>query len=244
MSQASRSKVLARERHRRQVAKMIGVMQAGELHCSYCAGEGSEDGEVCDICLGTGMGRMSAARDIASGGHFNVHAARELGERMVAFERFEGAAQVVDDWRESQGERKCRNCNGSGGAVMGGLLYRCGVCHGRMVVTMPGLPPNFPRDALRWRQHVRMGKRLLEALEGQPSECHGSACVLWRGTPWVDCPDCKGTGHNLRGYLPPIDVSPQLRRRSLDAGGETNETWLGIIPSLDAAQGYWRTKVK
>lgn len=146
MSQASRSKVFARERHIGQVIALI------------------------------------VSRGFADGlyGYFDVHAARDLGERLVAFERFEGAEQVVADWRESKGLRA-------------------------------GVPPGFPHDALRWRQHVRLGRRLLEAIKGQPSwckTCGGLGSIdplglepfyLWASKP---CSGCSGTGHNLRGKLP------------------------------------------
>lgn len=31
-----------------------------------------------------------------------------------------------------------------------------------------------------------------------------------------DCPDCQGTGHNLRGILPPLEWSPAVRRAVVD----------------------------
>lgn len=66
---------------------------------------------------------------------------------------------------------------------------------------------------------VRLARKVLAALEGQPSECE--TCGGWgkpsdetmaewerRGFPadmammLAPCGDCRGTGHNLRGYLP------------------------------------------
>lgn len=72
-----------------------------------------------------------------------------------------------------------------------------------------------------------MGKRLLAALDGQPSECQAPHCegVGWY---WGDavgdhvtdnrytCNACRGTGHNLAGVLPPIEWSPVVRRRAID----------------------------
>ena len=205
MSRAGRSKFLARDRHRYQLAKLL----KREVH-------------ALEVFRHTGVVI------------FDVHAARELGERLVAFERHEGAEQVVADWRESQGLRA-------------------------------GLPPGFPHDALRWRQHVRLGRRLLEAIKGQPSACEscggrrtsglalelerycddlftshvpmtielqgriereGQALVTERGlegspsvtlsfdTRAIDisgiqhllaCQGCRGTGHNLRGVLAEVD---------------------------------------
>ena len=80
--------------------------------------------------------------------------------------------------------------------------------------------------AHRLRGRARTGRRLLAALEGQPSECQGSLAGLGREvgeqvTPgrWtiVGCPDCHGTGHNLHGVLPPAEWSMQVRRKVNDA---------------------------
>ena len=71
----------------------------------------------------------------------------------------------------------------------------------------------------------KVARRLLAATEGQPSKCPTPECHSgrWlsaeaidrraRGQPChpaEDCPDCKGTGHNLRGTLPPIEWSPAI----------------------------------
>jgi len=238
VSQASRNKVLARERHRRQVARILGTMAALHWrgHLSIVQSLGASDcADAIFDPIGYGW----------SGITFDVHAARELGERMVACVRHEGAEQVVADWRESQGLRA-------------------------------GLPPGFPHDALRWRQHVRLGRRLLEAIKGQPSACEscdgrrtsGLALELERycddlvggrqlmttdtqyrierevqalvterglvGTPSVTlnfdtraidisgiqhllaCQDCRGTGHNIRGTLPMVAWPPVVLRRAGD----------------------------
>ncbi len=91
----------------------------------------------------------------------------------------------------------------------------------------------------------RGARRLLDALEGQPSECPGldageydelSEFVIIndarsRAVPcvggWLDpsvifaaarrCPRCQGTGHNLRGTLPALEWSPAVRRKARDA---------------------------
>ena len=77
---------------------------------------------------------------------------------------------------------------------------------------------------------VRLGQRLLDALAGQPSEC-ATCCVQRqpdldvipgiepvfnrRGVHAGDftCSACRGTGHNLRGVLPPAGETPAQRAR-------------------------------
>jgi hypothetical protein len=73
------------------------------------------------------------------------------------------------------------------------------------------------------RSIARVGQRLLDTIDGrcpwapsaprQPSECQGkhgfvsSTGVHYRTSYTAPelCPDCRGTGHNLRGYLPAIE---------------------------------------
>jgi len=94
-------------------------------------------------------------------------------------------------------------------------------------------------EAARLRGRARTAQRILDMLNGrcpwapgaeaQPSECQ--ACKKSLAGPgrelgeqvtpasWilVSCPACHGTGHNLAGVLPPIEWSPAVRRRVLDA---------------------------
>jgi hypothetical protein len=98
---------------------------------------------------------------------------------------------------------------------------------------------------------VKRGQWLLDALEGQPSECQGKhgyvshTSVHYRTshTAPEPCPDCRGTGHNLAGVLPRVEVdSPQLRRRYFDSGeGEDGRSWLRMVPSIDAGAGQMLT---
>jgi hypothetical protein len=101
---------------------------------------------------------------------------------------------------------------------------------------------------------VRIGRRLLAALEGQPSECPDcgglgrtaidevEARSYASASAWlareaatgrlvsVPCHLCRGTGHNLAGVLAPLEVSPQQRRKDArrdpvkEADGRANTT--------------------
>lgn len=109
---------------------------------------------------------------------------------------------------------------------------------------------------------IRLGRAVLRALAGQPSECGccvaaPSSCMVVTASgsrEWVskgqrvvfvtdaaealrtattlgalvdaNCPTCHGTGHNLRGVLPAIEWSPQVRRKVREAEiarGESNQ---------------------
>lgn len=181
--------------------------------------------------------------------------------------------------------------------------------HGFEPVIPGGWPGNLAREWARQggdrrapmgRSLARLGRRILAALEGQPSKCqacggnpetqlhreltkyvagqvsrkvmltheHANLMAYQMGLichhhgfeaqvrPEVDfatghvqlhgipqaalvCPDCQGTGHNLAGYLPEPEVSPQLRRKRADQGMDadgvrsTSDTW------LDTELGQW-----
>lgn len=99
-----------------------------------------------------------------------------------------------------------------------------------------GWVPIFNRrsDIVTAPARVRLARRVLAALGGQPSECNGCDGKAKRWAPRsgpVPCPDCRGTGHNLRGTLPPLRPTPPLRRRRADQGLDedgvrVDETWL------------------
>lgn len=106
-----------------------------------------------------------------------------------------GIAPDVDaDGRELAGGERCRSCP------------RCKPCKGRGYVKHP----KREAAAANGGAHlIRMGQRLLEAIEGQPSECqacHGlGERYVVHAPDDIDsheCPDCHGTGHNLAGALP------------------------------------------
>lgn len=80
--------------------------------------------------------------------------------------------------------------------------------------------------------YTRLGQHILDAIEGQPSSCQ--ACE--GNPPWYGsgpsskqrCDACNQSGHNLRGYLPEPEVSPQLRRRIADGWAlSEGELWDG-----------------
>ena len=95
----------------------------------------------------------------------------------------------------------------------------------------------------------RLGQRILDMLEGQPSECRYHLCrdgfelespaLLLPGEmpqhafTGRDCPSCRGTVRNLQGKLPPLEWSPAVRRKhkdSVDARqGETRRSWIEDI---------------
>ena len=216
MSQSSRSKVRARRRHREQVARLIADSQLSErVICGLCGGLGFTDDEcpcpshvlrgvehvhhvepdcaaVCKLCEGTGSGRRALARALLSDPEqgFDVHAARVLGELMVAMaaeqSRFESAQRefIVALVR---GDDPLPRATFKPGAAMG-------------------------------RSTARMGQRLLDAIAGQPSECQRCDGVL--PAEWIRkgrCGLCHGTGHNLRGVLPGLVWSAQARRKGWEA---------------------------
>jgi hypothetical protein len=155
----------------------------------------------------------------------------------------------------------------------GSRLTCGGYCHedtGDVRGGWPGmLAREWPGDrrAPQGRSLARVGMRLLEALEGQPDECQGCEGTKrqhWAnvepklGGPWAlawvpgdardvparDCPDCHGTGHNLRGVLPEVEHSPQLRRRIREIyvyrSSNHGRCWLD---TLDVHPGYGVTRV-
>jgi hypothetical protein len=87
---------------------------------------------------------------------------------------------------------------------------------------------------------VRLGRRLLAALDRQPSKCQGGciqvSAVLGRIRPaepddtnpmrdrrvlrdgkWIVCDACRGTGQNLAGVLAPVEWSASAGRRLCDS---------------------------
>jgi hypothetical protein len=104
-------------------------------------------------------------------------------------------------------------------------LQRCSGCKGRGRTRKPGVPAGFANgDSI-----ARTARRLLDTLDGrclwapsakaQASECQAKGCdgdgyigphtvesgdcvIVRDGHP---CPDCRGTGHNLSGVLPPVE---------------------------------------
>jgi hypothetical protein len=232
VSQAKRSKVLARERWRRQVARLIGL----DVSVYWASG-----GHFVQS-----LGATSVAEHLLRGNEitFDVHEARELGEQFVTMEaeaevfadwtrdrglgpenRERGTFVSVEtdaDWTEPEphrhvgvprrggwpgklareygweccssceGKGRCRSvdcsvCNGRCGrwdntAIdqwyrceacdgSGQGLARCKDCKGRGRVRKHGVSLGFANG----KTLARLGRRLLTAIEGQPSECQ--SCI-------------------------------------------------------------------
>lgn len=124
-----------------------------------------------------------------------------------------GEGGQLDDGERDQWA-KCEACDGQCGRE---TLVRCKPCKGRGYVKHPTREAAAANGGA-WM--IRAGRRLLAAIEGQPSECPD--CVAKGRSPGkqpdtmlsvnggpmrpgvVDdrCPSCRGTGHNLAGTLP------------------------------------------
>ena len=234
MSQASRSKVRARARHREQVARLIG--QAG----AWCI---TPPGPV------SAAGSMRLAKRET---FFDVAAARELGERMVS----DGEALALErvpfvGWCMSRGlgpdnrergafvsvDDDCQWISHEEWDRRGNPQPAIGFAGEVGIPLRGGFPGKLAREWQRMggRRNVahgadlrRMGQRLLDAIAGQPSRCQTCDGDGWRTTmveAWggfsapedEPCPDCHGTGHNLAGVLPGLEWSAQIRRKTGDA---------------------------
>jgi len=227
MSQASRSKVRARARHREQVARLIG--QAG----AWCI---TPPGPV------SAAGSMRLAKRET---FFDVAAARELGERMVS----DGEALALErvpfvGWCMSRGlgpdnrergafvsvDDDCQWISHEEWDRRGNPQPAIGFAGEVGIPLRGGFPGKLAREWQRMggRRNVahgaelrRMGQRLLDAIAGQPNECQIPGCpesgALIGARGWSSCPDCHGTGHNLAGVLPGLEWSAQVRRKTGDA---------------------------
>ena len=121
------------------------------------------------------------------------------------------------------------------------------------------VPSGRDRRAPMGRSLARLGRRVLEALEGQPDECEACDGEGWWVIGGLDgspperegCPDCHGTGDNLRGELPKVVETRQERERGTmraarEAGHFTSlDAWSGLVshPSIPSAGGVtWSTR--
>jgi hypothetical protein len=251
--QAKRSRVLSAQRHRRAVAREL----ASVVRYTEPGGRGRWLGRPSRLINGSTNPlrddwdkRVSALLD---GATFDVHAAREHAFRVVALGQHRAKPDhlaVLADWRLAN-PHLCPTASPLARGVTG---------HGL--------------------DHARLGQRILDMLEGQPSECqrcipetasleqcimaavkagrrakatatgvrqvlhigHRLRCYLVAARAGVatdeslwdrlnetvscldvgfdtrhECPDCKGTGHNLRGVLPDIEWSPAVVRKVSDS---------------------------
>jgi len=242
--QRSRSRRRVIVRHRRGVDRELAPFATGLLpECPDCMGDGTRwkrfgteqslDIVDCDACDGSGT--CSRVEYIERGGTFDVHAAREHASKLVALD---DEQHVFEQWCLEWGwlaDKRVfgRWCDACLGYVRPG--GPCGACDGSGILAggWPGkLARQWPGDrrAPMGRSYARLGRRILAALEGQPSACQSCggwgkpstqmrgdhvAHVLRRGPLPVlaalmrPCATCDGTGRNLRGALPPI--SPPIR---------------------------------
>jgi hypothetical protein len=116
---------------------------------------------------------------------------------------------------------------------------RCKPCKGRGHRPKPG----YPRSAANGLALARLGRRLLAAIEGQPSGCQGcggSGLGFYedsRRHAREECPDCHGTGHNLHGVLPPAQDSEQAVVKAADAFRTASRDSRGRSELVAAWQG-------
>jgi len=145
-------------------------------------------------------------------------------------------------WAESGHVRvECTFCDGGTSPVWDstGRDVPCPRCRDRG--WLPGKRPRMDGAAL-----VRLGSRLLAALEGQPSECqacrgrgkrmHRTPTVAMMGPTaphFGPCEDCRGTGHNLAGVLAPIDWPMPVLRHACDVDVHhrpgQRESWIETV---------------
>lgn len=139
------------------------------------------------------------------------------------------------------GWEECKACEGRGGFNRPTFVERCETCNGRRRTRKPGIPPGFANG----RALARLGRRLLAALEGQPSECRAFGCMrgqeLFEGSDGVDhvraCPTCRGTGHNLGGVLPAVGDS----EATIIAVADAIRTLAGRVTAEDARRAALAT---
>jgi hypothetical protein len=182
---------------------------------------------------------------------------REAGS--WAATRTEGVLCECADWTRELGEPERAYCWGDRATLRhaSGCSNRppkCSTCKGSGRARRAHVPPSVANGVAL----ARLGRRLLDAIDGQPSECPscdgaGGSAVLsgsgpvppqfaslalldaaararrraigalelvHEGDAWevrTVCEDCRGTGHNLAGVLPPITYSPQVRAAMVDA---------------------------
>jgi hypothetical protein len=140
--------------------------------CLNC-GENLMPSPPCEMCGGSGRGLDVMVRAILGGERFDVHAARTYGERLVR----EGTAGletwvVYLDWLRNRGwfeifPNQWTTHEGERLGLIGGFpaevrFLRDAWARG---------PGEGKRPRMDGAATLRMGRRLLAALEGQPSEC-------------------------------------------------------------------------
>jgi len=242
-----KSKTRAAERHRRAVA--VELLSAG------CVRWTRADMPHVPECSGHVGLLLSADHQVA----IDVHAAREHAKTLVALADEQA---VFEDWTRAKGlgpeNREPGAFDPCTGCVWcAGMEGRCLI--GERDGGWPGkLAREWPGDsrAPMGRSLARLGQRILDMLEGQPSTCQGCSgrgtkdsgplsfdrlmdgtSLSWEAMFPGPCEDCHGTGHNLAGKLPAQEWSPAVWRRKCemrdaDAGLRANvyqPQWLDRI---------------
>lgn len=187
-----KSKVLAQKRHRRAVARELlrAIPESITLRDVGPTGELDRHGRH--------GGNIESRRIEAM-----LHAAREHARSLVAMKRHEGVGSVVDDYRRDLG----RTTNNR-------------IPHVRLTSgPAPGTPPSLPRSSMNWRSLARLGQRILDMLEGQPSECQGCD-----GEPTVIALAVRQTAQMT------LEGAAEMLRSVLDASGHSGREFEVIRP--------------
>lgn len=156
---------------------------------------------------------------LLDGAHFDVTLARAHARELVALEAEQGRFEA---WTRSLG------CGPETGVAW---AWRESGGFGEWTELGPGWPgqlaQEWPGDsrAPMGRSLARRGRLILAALEDQPDKCeacNGSGlCTLsMLSRPHAkdhSCLRCNGSGHNLRGFLPPVEWPSVVRRKVADS---------------------------
>jgi hypothetical protein len=247
--QAKRSRIRAAERHRREEARLIAEAAVGsDIDCGMChgSGEGPFDTSTCQICGGSGAGRDALVLALLNGGGelretFDVHAARELGERMVAQA---AEHEIFVDWTMDRGlgpdnrergafvfDRWAYAWTDAARCEMIGHGWECGEPMARTTAACWrrfDQDPEHPtpvRSGSVWPMVKRCrggwpGTQAREwARNGHKRSAPMGRTLARQGQRLLEfkCKDCHGTGHNLAGVLPPVEWTRAMTRKVLDA---------------------------
>jgi hypothetical protein len=165
------------------------------------------------------------------------HLAREFGT--IQCEACEGRGRIERlEATEQGGTVDLGDGSFSRGYTATRTRERCKPCRGKGRIPKPG----WPSSAANGAALAQFGRRILAAIDGQPSRCRqcgGGGRMARLDVPEVGwfrpldadsppsrgmtktikwtCESCNGTGHNLAGRLAPAEFTPQLLRRARDS---------------------------
>jgi len=239
--QAKRSRVRALTRWRRQACKLIAKAcpEIGDAMIVPQPHRTPAEHAILgfDAWFDVGAARAFARRLIAMGDEQAVFEDwcrdRGLGpenDDYYAFRRCSDCGSTGDDegcgaWFDCEDDAR-GGWPGPLAQRYASVMARCSCAHGCEVCR--DARSRFTQAPMG-RSLARQGQRLLDMLDGrcawapsaprQPDECpskHGyvSATGIYYRTSHTTpepCPDCRGTGRNLRGVVPAIEAGPQLR---------------------------------